>query len=93
MVIGAGKPLYWIGIASLVGMLALGGCSKKNVAATTSGAEVAAPKVESGPSKPSGDAKARAGSGGDGPLQGISKSPKDEAVTGPPMMVAKADQA
>ncbi len=93
MMIGAGKSLYWIGIAGLVGLLAVGGCAKKSVVATTSGAEVAPPKVESGPSKPSGDAKAKAGSGGDGPLQGLSKSPKDEAVKGPPMMVAKADQA
>jgi peptidoglycan-associated lipoprotein len=41
MMIGMGKSLYWIGIAGLVGMLALGGCSKKNVAATTSGTEAA----------------------------------------------------
>ena len=93
MMSGAGKSLYWIGIAGLVGMLAMGGCSKKNVVATTSGAEVAPPKVDSGPPKPSGDAKAKADSGVDGPLQGLSKSPKDEAVKGPPMMVAKADDA
>lgn len=95
MMIGAGKSLYWIGIAGLVGMLAMGGCSKKSVVATTSGTEVAPPKVESGPSKPSGDAKAKAdtGSSGSGPLAGFSKSPKDEAVKSPPMMVAKADQA
>lgn len=90
MMSGAGKSFYWIGIAGLVGMLALGGCAKKSVVATTSGAEVAPAKVET---KPSGDAKAKAGSGGDGPLQGLSKSPQEEAVKGPPMMVAKADQA
>ena len=90
MMIGVGKSLYWIGIAGLVGILAMGGCTKKSVVATTSGTEVAPPKAET---KPSGDAKAKAGTGGDGPLQGLSKTPKDEAVKGPPMMVAKADQA
>lgn len=98
----AGKSFYWIGVAGLVGMLAMGGCSKKSVVATTSGAEVAPQKVESGPSKSGSDARAKAdtggsggsmGSGGNGPLQGITKSPKDEAVKSPPMMVAKADQA
>ena len=33
------------------------------------------------------------GSPGGGPLQGLSKSPQDEGVKPPPMMVAKADQA
>lgn len=80
MMIGEGKSLYWIGIAGLVGLLAMGGCAKKSVVATTSGVEVAPPKV-----KPD--------TGPDGPLGGLSKSPKDEAVKGPPMMVAKADQA
>ena len=89
MMIGEGKSLYWIGVAGLVGLLAMGGCAKKSVVATTSGTEVALPKVESGPPKPSGEAKA----GADGPLGGLSKSPKDEAVKGPPMMVARADQA
>lgn len=88
MKIGAGKSLYWIGVAGLVGMLALGGCSKKNVVATTSGTEVAPPKVEAKPA-----AKADTGPSGGGPLEGFSKSPKDEAVKPPPMMVAKADQA
>jgi len=92
MMIGAGKSLYWIGVAGLVGMLAMGGCSKKSVVATTSGTEVAPPKAET---KPSGDAKAKADTGplGGGPLEGFSKSPKDEVVKPPPMMVAKADQA
>jgi peptidoglycan-associated lipoprotein len=83
MMIGAGKSLYWIGVAGLVGMLAMGGCSKKNVVATTSGTEVAPPKVEVKPA-----AKADTGSSG-----GFSKSPTDEVVKSPPMMVAKADQA
>jgi peptidoglycan-associated lipoprotein len=99
MMIGTGKSLYWIGLAGLVGMLAMGGCSKKSVVATTSGTEVAPPKVESGAggggmTQPR-DTQAKAGaggSGGDGPLQGLSQSPKDEAVKGSPMMVAKADQ-
>lgn len=95
MMIGAGKSLYWLGVAGLVGMLAMGGCSKKSVVATTSGTEVTPSKVESGPSKPSGDAKAKVDTGpsGGGPLEGFSKSPKDEAVKSLPMMVAKADQA
>lgn len=108
MMIGGGKSLYWIGVAGLVGMLAMGGCSKKSVVATTSGTEVAPPKVqkvESGPSKSGSDAGAKADTGGSGgsmgsgsgslggPLQGIAKSPKDEAVKPPPMMVAKADEA
>lgn len=92
MMIGAGKSLYWIGVAGLVGMLAMGGCSKKSVVATTSGTEVAPPKAET---KPGGDAKSKAdmGPSGGGPLEGFSKSPKDEAVKSPPMVVAKADQA
>ena len=88
MMIGGGKSLYWLGIAGLVGMLAMGGCSKKSVVATTSGTEVALPKVEAKPA-----AKADTGPSGGGPLEGFSKSPKDEAVKGPPMMVAKADEA
>lgn len=89
MMIGAGKSLYWVGVAGLVGVLAVGGCSKKNVVATTSGTEVAPAKVEA---RPSGEAKAKTETG-DGPLGGLSKSPQDEAVKGPPMMVAKADEA
>ena len=68
----------------------MGGCAKKSVVATTSGAEVAPPKAEA---KPSVETKAKAETGSDGPQGGLSKSPKDEAVKGPPMMVAKADQA
>jgi len=79
-----GKALSWMGVVGLVGMLAVVGCAKKSVVATTSGAEAA-------PSKPSGEAKADQGM--DGPLQGLSKSPQDEAVKGPPMMVAKANEA
>jgi len=85
MMIGTGKSFYWIGVAGLVGVLAMGGCSKKNVVATTSGTEVAPAKVEA---KPAPQPET-----GDGPLGGLSKSPQDEAVKGPPMMVAKADEA
>jgi len=92
MMIGEGKSLYWLGIAGLVGMLAMGGCSKKSVVATTSGTEVAPPKVEAKPAAKA-DTGSSGGAGGDGSLQGLSKSPKDEAVKGPPMMVAKADQS
>jgi len=59
----------------------------------TSGTEVAPAKVETGPSKPSGEARAKADTGVGGPPTGFSKSPKDEAVKGPPTMVAKADEA
>jgi hypothetical protein len=108
MMIGAEKSLYWIGIAGLVGMLAMGGCSKKNVAATTTGTETSQASAQAdggagggGMTQPR-DTQAKAdqgksgGSGGGsmgGPLQGMSKSPKDEGVQSPPMVVAKADQA
>lgn len=66
----------------LAGILALGGCSKKSVMATTEG---------------TGKAQAEAGAtteGGSAPLQGFSKSPSEEAVKPPtPPMVAKADTA
>lgn len=112
MMTGTRKSLDWIGIAGLVVILAVGGCSKKNVVATTSGAEIAqtGAKTDSGAGgggmgQPRDtQAKADAGSsggsgggstssGGNGPLQGLSTSPKDEAVKSPPMVVAKADQA
>ena len=108
----AGKSFYWIGVAGLVGMLAMGGCSKKSVVATTSGTETGA-KADGGVGGGAGgggmtqprDTQAKADTGGSGgsmgsgsgslggPLQGLSKSPKDEGVKPPPMMVAKADQA
>ena len=116
-----GKSFYWIGVAGLAVILAVGGCSKKSVVATTSGAETAqaGAKADGGASGGGGgmtqprDTQAKAdtgtsgspgggsagsgggsaGAGGDGPLQGIAKSPKDETVKPPPMMVAKADQA
>ncbi len=71
--------LLIIMIVGLVGTLALGGCSKKNVVATTEG----------------GAGKAQTGSeSGSAPLQGFSKSPSEEAVKPtPPPMVAKADTA
>ena len=78
-----GKSFYWIGIAGLAVILAVGGCSKKSVVATTSGTEAAPPKVEAKPAP-----KADTGSTG-----GFSKSPKDEVVKPSPTMVAKADQA
>ncbi len=89
MMNGVGKSLYWIGVAGFVGILAVGGCAKKSVVATTSGTEVVPAKDEA---KPSVEAKPKVETG-DGPLGGLSKSPKDEAVKGPPMMVAKADEA
>jgi peptidoglycan-associated lipoprotein len=167
-----GKSLYWIGVVGLVGLLAVGGCSKKGAVGTTSGAETAQVGARAdggaggggmtqprdtqaqadtgalgspgggGMTQP-GDAKAKADSGTSGssggsmgvgsgspgigsgspgagggspgigsgspgagggslgsgsgslggPVQGISKSPKDEGVQSPPMVVAKADQA
>ncbi|MEK6604925.1 MAG: hypothetical protein AABY77_03445, partial [Nitrospirota bacterium] len=79
-----GKSFYWIGVVGLAVILTVGGCSKKSVVATTSGTETAPPKVVE--AKPA--AKADTGSSG-----GFSKSPKEEAIKSPPMMVAKADQA
>jgi len=70
--------LMIIVMVGLVGTLALGGCSKKNVVATTEG----------------GAGKAQTGSeSGSAPLQGFSKSPSEEAVKPTPPMVAKADTA
>ncbi|HZC67345.1 MAG TPA: OmpA family protein [Nitrospirales bacterium] len=72
---------------ALVGILALGGCSKKNVMATTEGTGKA---QEGGPSGSGGSM----GEGGSAPLQGFSKSPSEESVKAPtPPVVAKADTA
>jgi peptidoglycan-associated lipoprotein len=130
MMSGDGRALFWIAVAGLIGMLAMGGCAKKSVVATTSGAEasqagagskadggaggsgggMAQPrdtqaKADKGTSESSGggsmgsgggstgSGSGSTGSGSESPLQGIAKSPKEEAVKSPPMMVAKADQA
>jgi peptidoglycan-associated lipoprotein len=71
--------LLIIMMVGLVGTLALGGCSKKSVVATTEGGAGKAPtRSESGSA----------------PLQGFSKSPSEEAVKpAPPPMVAQADTA
>jgi peptidoglycan-associated lipoprotein len=74
-------------VIGLVGTLALGGCSKKSVVATTEGgADKAQTKAPT---------KAPTGSeSGSAPLQGFSKSPSEEAVKPtPPPMVAQADTA
>jgi peptidoglycan-associated lipoprotein len=78
---------------ALVGILALGGCAKKNVMSSTESAGKAqagaAGTTEEGPSGPGGSM----GESGSTPLQGFSKSPSEEAVKPPtPPMVAKADQ-
>ena len=75
---GQSTCLMVVMMVGLVGILALGGCSKKNVEATTEG---------------TGRAQA-GGESGSAPLQGFSKSPSEEAVKPPtPPVVAKADQA
>jgi peptidoglycan-associated lipoprotein len=78
---------------ALVGVLALGGCSKKSVMSSTESAGKAqagaAATTEEGPNGPGGSM----GESGSAPLQGFSKSPSEEAVKPPtPPMVAKADQ-
>jgi len=70
------NPLYWIVFAGLVGMLAIGGCGKKSVSATTSGAEVsqAGPgvKADGGPGAMAkageGETKMGVGEGGPGAM-------------------------
>jgi len=81
---------------ALVGILAVGGCSKKNVMSSTEGAGRAqggaAGTTEGGPGG-SGGFGGSMGESGSSPLQGFSKSPAEEAVKSPtPPMVAKADQ-
>src|SRR3989442_1220499 len=75
----------------LVGILALGGCAKKNMMSSTESAGKAqAGTAEGGPSGSSGSM----GESGSAPLQGFSKSPSEEAVKPPPPpMRAKADTA
>ncbi len=64
-----GRLVYWVVAAGLVGILGMGGCSKKNVMATTSGAEVQqagkGTKADSGSGRGS-DGAGGAGSGGIG---------------------------
>ena len=114
--------MLWFVMAGLVGILAMGGCSKKNVVATTSGTEMQQPGAGAskpsggdawqsgrgdtgiGGTKPGGDVQAKADSGtsglggessgsGSAPLRGFGKTPGEESVKTPPMVVAKADQA
>ena len=107
--------MLWFVMAGLVGILAMGGCSKKNVVATTSGTEIQQPgagasKPSVGDSgKPSGGDAGQSGRGDTGiggtkpggessgsgsePLRGFGKTPGEESVKTPPMVVAKADQA
>ena len=81
-------------LIALVGVLALGGCSKKNVMATTEGTGSAqaggGATTEGGP----GGSGGSMGEGGSAPLQGFSRSPSEESVKAPtPPVVAKADTA
>src|SRR5439155_11475050 len=81
-------------LIALVGILALGGCSKKNVMATTEGTGNAQAggggTTEGGP----GGSGGSMGEGGSAPLQGFSRSPSEESVKAPtPPVVAKADPA
>ena len=71
-------------MVGLVGILALGGCSKKNVMTTTEGAG----KTEAG-----AGATTEPGGGGSAPLQGFSQGPSEEAVKRQVPLVGKADTA
>ena len=100
-------PMYFVMLAGLVGVLAMGGCAKKNVMATTSGTETAqgdagmqgegGPGAKGKPGMPGGPGFP-GGPGGPGsePLKGFAKTPKEESVKeslkpSQPMAVAKAD--
>src|SRR5207247_5177510 len=79
---------------ALVGILALGGCAKKDVMSSTESAGKAqagaAGTTEGGPSGSGGSM----GESSSAPLKGFSKNPPEEAVKPPtPPMVAKADTA
>src|SRR5213594_2821453 len=71
-------------MVGLVGILALGGCSKKNVMTTTEGAG----KTEAG-----AGATTEPGGGGSAPLQGFSQGPSEEAVKRQAPLVGKAEAA
>src|SRR5437870_6195477 len=71
-------------MVGLVGILALGGCSKKNVMTTTEGAG----KTEAG-----AGATTEPGGGGSAPLQGFSQGPSEEPVKRQAPLVGKADTA
>src|SRR5437867_11318779 len=79
---------------ALVGLLALGGCAKKNMMSSTeSGGKAqagAAATTEGGPSGSGGPM----GESGSAALQGFCKSPAEEGAKPPTLpMVAKADTA
>jgi peptidoglycan-associated lipoprotein len=81
---------------ALVAILAMGGCSTRNVMSSTEGADGAqggaGGTTEEGPGGSSGFGGSM-GESGRAPLKGFSKSPAEEAVKSPtPSMVAKADQ-
>src|SRR3989441_1413029 len=71
-------------MVGLVGILALGGCSKKNVMTTTEGAG----KTEAG-----AGATTEPGGGGSAPLQGFSQGPAEEPVKRQAPLVGQADTA
>src|SRR2546428_1501151 len=71
-------------MVGLVGILAPGGCSKKNVMTTTEGAG----KTEAG-----AGATTEPGGGGTAPLQGCSQGPSEGPVEGQAPLGGKADKA
>ena len=79
------KSLCMAVVILLVGLVSLGGCSKKNVVATTSGTEASREGI-----------RPNAGLGETGrgePLQGFSEIPTEEVIKAPvPIAVAKGDQ-
>jgi len=83
-VTGQSQYLKMAVMVGLVGILALGGCSKKNVMTTTEGAD----KTEAG-----AGATTEPGGGGSAPLQGFSQGPSEEPVKRQAPLVGKADTA
>ena len=73
-------------MVGLVGILALSGCSKKNVMTTTEGEGTT--QAGAGATTEGG-----AGGGGSAPLQGFSQGPSEEAVKRQAPLVGKADTA
>jgi peptidoglycan-associated lipoprotein len=89
-------PMYFMILAGLVGVLAMGGCAKKNVMATTSGTETAQDEGGAGARGGGPGALGKVPPGSE-PLKGFAKTPQEEPVKeslkpAQPMAVAKADQ-
>ena len=83
-----------LAMVGLVGLLVLGGCAKKNVTATTSGADMASVKMPPPPPPPSAPQSESLQSPSQPPKVTDKDRDKDrDVVQAPPTMVAKADEA